>query len=163
MQSKPAPPDLSLVGRRYADKAACLGDLAGRAAADLNLGREEVLQALIRREALGSTGLGGGIALPHARLPSITKPYILFASLWEPISFEAVDERPIDIVCLLLLPSEPTKADLALLSCWARILRDKMRVDAIRRARTDEALGELFRIATAGALRWSAEATIAQA
>ena len=148
MPSNLARPDLSLVGRRYADKAACLGDLAARAAAELGLDRAGVLQALTRREALGSTGLGGGIALPHARLPSVTNPFVIFASLREPISFDAVDDRPIDLVCLLLLPSEPTKADLALLSGWARILRDKTKVDAMRRARSDEALSELLGNAT---------------
>ena len=116
----------------------------------MSLDRADVLQALVRREALGSTGLGGGIALPHARLSAITTPYVLFASLREPISYEAIDERPIDLVCLLLLPSEPSKADLALLSCWARILRDKMKADAIRRARSNESLGELLGSATAG-------------
>ena len=144
MQSKPAPPNLSLVGLRFADKTACLGDLAGRAAAELGLDRAHILQALLRREALGSTGLGGGIALPHARLASIIEPFVVFAALREPISFEAVDERPIDVVCLLLLPSEPSKGDLALLSCWARILRDKSKAQAIRRARSIEALAELL-------------------
>ena len=142
MQTSLARPDLCIFGRRYADKAACLGDLAGEAAVALNLERASILQALTKREALGSTGLGGGIALPHARLPAIVRPYVLFASLREPIAFDAVDERPIDLLCMLLLPSEPTTSDLALMSCWTRLLRDKTKADAIRSARSPEAVYE---------------------
>ena len=98
-------PSRCLVDLRYADKAACLGDLAKRAAAMLGLEPAAVLEALRAREALGSTGLGNGIAVPHARLASVAAPFVLVARLREPIPFEAVDDKPVDVVCLALLPA----------------------------------------------------------
>ena len=83
-----------------------------------------ILSALQQREALGSTGMGGGIAIPHARLPEVRRPFGLFARLRAPVAFDAVDERPVDLVFLLLLPTDPRGEQLNALACIARCLRD---------------------------------------
>ncbi len=133
-------PSRCLVDLRYADKAACLGDLAKRAAASLAIEAVEILEALRAREALGSTGLGHGIAVPHARLADVAAPFVLLARLREPIAFEAVDGKPVDIVCLALLPAAKSGAQLPVLACIARRLRDGPSLAAARRARDATAL-----------------------
>lgn len=124
------------VDTRYADKAACLGDLSKRAAAALGLDRAMIVEALAHRESLGSTGLGNGIALPHARLPALSTPFVMVLRLREPIAFEAVDDKPVDIVCLILLPAVGDKTNV--LACVARRLRDPAVLGAIRKAKTVE-------------------------
>ena len=128
-------PSRCLVDLRYADKAACLGDLAKRAATTLGIEAPPVLAALRAREALGSTGLGNGIAVPHARLANVAAPFVLVAKLREAIPFEAVDDRPVDVVCLALLPAAKSGAQLPVLACIARRLREGPALAAIRRAR----------------------------
>ena len=74
--------------------------------AALGLPADQILDALLKREALGSTGTGGGIAIPHARLRGVSKPFGLLVRLARAIDFDAMDGRPVDIVCLLLLPTD---------------------------------------------------------
>ena len=127
------------VDKRYADKSACLADLARRAALALDIEPAPVLEALQHREALGSTGLGNGIALPHARIVGIAEPYLTVTRLREPIAFEAIDDRPVDIVCLLLLPAAgPPGNDV--LACAVKRLRDKTVLAAMHKAKDAQAL-----------------------
>ncbi len=83
-----------------------------------------IAEPLHHREALGSTGLGNGIALPHARLTVIDQPFCLLARLREPLAFDAVDEKPVDLVCLVLLSAATPSQQLHVLSCIAKRLRD---------------------------------------
>ena len=84
-------------------KAALLSDLARRAAAELKLDADAVANEVGKRDELGSTGVGGGVAIPHARLREIKKPFGLLARLKNPIDFAAIDGGPVDIVFLILL------------------------------------------------------------
>lgn len=129
-----------LLDRRYADKTTCLADLADRAASAIGLDRSTITEALLRRESLGSTGVGGGVALPHARLASIAYPFVLLARLKKPVDFDAVDGRAVDVVCLLILPLEPSGRDLSLLARCARALRSEETIGVIRAAPTAELL-----------------------
>jgi PTS system nitrogen regulatory IIA component len=105
------------------DKAALIAALAQRAAAAAGLAPPRVLAALQAREALGSTGLGGGFALPHARLPGLAGFTALFVRLSKPLAFEAIDAAPVDLVFLLLMPAEDRARALAALAAIARRLR----------------------------------------
>jgi nitrogen PTS system EIIA component len=134
-----APSDV-LVGLRAATKNALLEDLARRAAAALGIGLDAIFPALARRENLGSTGIGDGIALPHARLEAVARPYGILARLREPIDFEAVDDNPVDLVFLLLLPAPDRHEPLNALACVARRLRDAETAAALRGARDAAAL-----------------------
>ena len=87
-------PDRVVVGLRVADKAQLLQELAGRAATALGLDRRAIFDALQARENLGSTGLGKGFALPHARLDALSEPFALFVRLARPIDFAAIDDQP---------------------------------------------------------------------
>ena len=113
-----------LVDIRAADKSALLKDLARRSAAGLGLAPDIILNALLKREELGSTGLGDGIALPHTRLPEVTKPLGFLARLRHGIDFNAIDGRKVDLVFLLLLPVAGRGDDLNALASVARKLRD---------------------------------------
>ena len=77
----------------FADKQKLLEDLARRAAAIVDLAPDLILAELQKREELGSTGMGGGVAIPHARFHHLHKP---FGMLVKPIEFDAVDGKPVD-------------------------------------------------------------------
>ena len=113
-------------------KVALLNELAGRVCALVEADVKEVVAALLRREELGSTGLGGGIAIPHARLPGLPKLVSILALLRSPIEFEAIDGKPVDIVCVLVAPDngEALKA----LASLSRVLRDPGTLSDLRRA-----------------------------
>lgn len=136
-------PDSVIHGLRASGKAALLEDLARHAARALDLDAGEILAALVRREGLGSTGIGAGVALPHARLNAVRRPYGLLARLREPLDFEAVDERPVDLVFLLLLPTESGGEPLNALARVARRLRDPENAAALRAARNAAGLSAL--------------------
>lgn len=114
-----------LVDVRAAGKAELLSELTGRAATALKLPPELILKELLKREELGSTGLGDGVALPHTRLLQLTKPLGVLARLSRPIDFDAIDGQPVDLVFLLLLPAQPHGEQLNALASVARKLRDK--------------------------------------
>jgi nitrogen PTS system EIIA component len=137
-------PENVVVDLRASGKTRLLMELSRSAARALGIDAEVVLTALTRRENLGSTGLGGGIAIPHARLPEVSAPFGFFVRLQSPIPFEAVDDQPVDIVFLLLLPSAPAGEQLSALACVARRLRDATVSKALRRARDHVAFYEVL-------------------
>jgi PTS system nitrogen regulatory IIA component len=128
-------PDDVLFGLRMSGKLALLDALSRRAGESLDLPAADLLAALLRREELGSTGIGDGIAIPHARLEAVRRPHGIFARLREPIEFGAVDDRPVDLVVLLLLPAGPSADHLNALAAVARRLRDRETATAMRQAR----------------------------
>jgi nitrogen PTS system EIIA component len=87
-----------------ANKQKLLIDLADKAGSRLRLPPDTILTQLSKREELGSTGVGNGVAIPHARFNQIDRPFGMLFRLRQPIEFEALDGKPIDIVFLLLLP-----------------------------------------------------------
>ncbi|KAB1069344.1 PTS sugar transporter subunit IIA [Methylobacterium planeticum] len=143
-----APTDV-VVGLRASGKAALLEDLARRASDALGIDVGEILPALLRRENLGSTGVGDGVALPHARLDTVQRPYGILARLRDPLDFEAVDDQPVDLVFLLLLPTGSGGEHLHALACVARRLRDPETAAALRGAR--DVIG-LYALATGRSL-----------
>jgi PTS system nitrogen regulatory IIA component len=132
-------PDNALTKVRAPDKTRLLQDLAARAASALNLDANLVSIELLKREALGSTGTGDGVAIPHARIPDLTRPFGILVRLRHAIDFEAIDGKPVDIVFLLLLPQsqgDPLNA----LASVARKLRDPAAVRRIRNAADEREL-----------------------
>jgi PTS system nitrogen regulatory IIA component len=117
------------------DKQKLLEELARRAGSAVDVLPALVLSALLNREGLGSTGIGGGVALPHARFHQVDKPFGILVRLRKPIDFDAVDGKPVDTVVLLLLPDAPDGDRLGALASIARKLRDPAVMAALRRAR----------------------------
>ena len=124
-------------------KVPLLQGLAQRASDSLKLPVELISSALLKREELGSTGTGGGIAIPHARIPGLNKPFGTLVRLRQPIDFDAIDDQPVDLLFLLLLPVTSNKEQLNALASVARILRSPESVRSLRRARDD---ADLFRV-----------------
>jgi len=112
-----------LIDVRTSSKRSLLEQLAANAAASLGLPVEQVTSHLLKREELGSTGTGNGIAIPHARLPGLKRPHGLLAKLKQGIEFEAIDGRPVDVVFVLLLPAAVENEALTALALVARTLR----------------------------------------
>jgi PTS system nitrogen regulatory IIA component len=115
-------------------KSALLHDLAHRAALVLKVDDDTVFSALLKREDLGSTGVGNGVALPHVRLEQVKKPFGIMARLKQPIDFDSIDGQPIDLVYLLLLSKEKEQAQLNVLAAVARRLRTPELLEQLRGA-----------------------------
>ena len=137
-------PDRIALDLRVRDKAQLLRELAKRAeTACEGLAAATVEAALRSREGLGSTGLGRGFALPHARLAGLTGFVGLFARLARPIEFEAIDGAPVDLVFLLLMPDEAGGAAVAALAAVSRRFRDADALARLRKADAPAAYAEL--------------------
>ncbi len=133
-------PDDVVLDLRVADKRRLLEDLAQRVAKPARIEPQVIVEALNARETLGSTGMGAGIAIPHARLASLSRPVGLFARLRPQVAFDAIDGQRIDLVFLLLLPIEGRGEHLNALAGVARRLRSDATTAALRAARSREAL-----------------------
>jgi len=119
---------------RANDKSRLLQELARRVGAVLGLPAAEIAAALAAREALGSTGVGNGIAVPHAQLPQLPATAGFFAQLERPVDFAAIDGKPVDLIFLLLGPPQARAEHLALLAAGTRRLRERSIADALRGA-----------------------------
>jgi len=127
-------PDQVVAGLRVPDKPQLLTELSRRASSAVALEQPVILRALLAREQLGSTGLGKGFALPHARMDRLTRFYALFVRLHRPIDYQAIDGNPVDLVVLLLTPEASGNQHLATLAALSRPLRDPTFVQQLRRA-----------------------------
>jgi nitrogen PTS system EIIA component len=124
-----------IAGFAAADKRTLLEELARRAGAAVDVLPARLLAELLKREELGSTGMGGGVAIPHARFHQVGKPFAMFVRLKRPIEFDAVDGEPVDTIALILLPETPNSDRLGALACIARKLRDPIVMKVLREAR----------------------------
>jgi PTS system nitrogen regulatory IIA component len=115
------------------DKSRLLNEMARRAAPVAGATATDLAALLAAREALGSTGVGSGIAVPHARVPGLLAPSGFFARLDKPIDYAAIDGRPVDLVFLLLSPTHEAGGHLAALAAVSRRLRDRAVADALRK------------------------------
>jgi PTS system nitrogen regulatory IIA component len=125
---------------RASDKSGVLRALSTRAATALNLPPQVVAGEIEKRDELGSTGIGGGVSIPHARFREVTKPFGLFVRLRQPIEFQAIDSQPVDLVFLLLLPASSQLDQLNALAAVARKLRDPDTLRGLRAATSATAL-----------------------
>lgn len=117
------------------DKREILALLAERFAEVYRLDRAAVLEGLEEREALGSTGFGRGVALPHARIQGVGRPVAALLRLTAPVDFAAADAMPVDLVIGLLSPINAGVAHLHALAAISRLVRD----EEMHRAMTDAA------------------------
>jgi PTS system nitrogen regulatory IIA component len=130
-----------LIDVRASNKRQLLQELAAKAAASLGLNVEQIAPYLLKREELGSTGIGRGVAIPHARLPDLARPYGILAGLKQGIEFDAIDGQPVDIVFVLLLPAAAETEALGALASVARALRSP---EILARLRAAKDASELY-------------------
>ncbi len=100
----------------------------------------EIHEGLLQRERLGSTGLGGGIAIPHAKFKGLERIHCLFARLDQPIDFESLDNEPVDLIFALLAPEHASGDHLKALARISRFLREPKALDRLRATRDRKVL-----------------------
>lgn len=127
------PAENVVVGLQATTKAGLIRQLSELAADRLPVGADEISKALLGRERLGSTGIGDGIAVPHARVKGLDRHFCLFVRLAKAVDFEAVDELPVDLVFVLLNPDNQPN-HLNILSGIARKMREDKVAQAVRTA-----------------------------
>ena len=129
---------------RAADKITLLRELARRAADVVHLPAETIFREMSKREQLGSTGIGKGIAIPHARFAGLKAPFGIVARLKPTVNFDSVDGMPVDIAFMLLAPASPEKDHLTALAAVSRSLRDRSVLEQLRSSRDRESFYRLL-------------------
>ena len=129
---------------RASSKKQALQELAEVAARLTGLEERTIYEVLLQRERLGSTGIGDGVASPHAKLAKLDSIFGLVARLDKPIDFEALDGQPVDLMFVLLAPEEAGADHLKALARIARVVREPGMSDRIRATRDAEALYALL-------------------
>lgn len=136
--------DDGVVLRGASSKRQALHLVADVAAETLGLTTERVLEALLEREALGSTGLGSGVAVPHARVPGLTRVTGVFVRLDAPVAYGSVDDQPVDLMFALFAPPAAGAEHLRALAAVSRALRSSEMRERLRQAHTADAIRALF-------------------
>jgi PTS system nitrogen regulatory IIA component len=139
-------PALKVNGKKQA-----LQEIAAKAAALTGQSDRLILEILLQREKLGSTGVGNGVAIPHGKLPKLAKVFGLFARLDRPVDFDALDALPVDLVFLLLAPEGAGADHLKALARVARVLRDPEIAGKLRNSRDAEAIYAVLALPSASA------------
>jgi PTS system nitrogen regulatory IIA component len=126
------------------NKRSLLQQLAHLAGQRLGVDSAVVLASLTEREALGSTGFGQGVAIPHGKIEGLTKIYGLFARVAEAVDYKAIDGRPVDLVFLLLSPPDSGAEHLKALAAISRVTRNGATLEKMRGARSRDALAAVL-------------------
>ena len=126
------------------NKRQLLNQLAQIAAARLSLDPSAIADSIGERERLGSTGFGGGVAIPHGKLPGLERVYALVARLAPPIDYKAVDGQPVDLVFLLLSPPDAGAEHLKALAAVSRLVPHGGLVEKLRGARSRDAMAAVL-------------------
>lgn len=133
-----------VLSMRVKSKKQALEELADHAAEATGLSERRIFDVLLERERLGTTGVGGGIAIPHGKLSELDRLFACFARLDESVDFDAVDDKPVDLIFLLLAPESAGADHLKALARISRVLRDDCICEKLRTAVTpDRAYGVL--------------------
>jgi PTS system nitrogen regulatory IIA component len=139
-------PALKVNGKKQA-----LQEIAAKAAALTGQSERTILEILLQRERLGSTGVGNGVAIPHGKLAKLTSVFGLFARLERPVDFEALDGQPVDLIFLLLAPEGAGADHLKALARVARLLRDPEVARKLRNSQDADALYAVLAMPSASA------------
>lgn len=127
-----------------ANKKALFQQLAANASRQTGIPAKDIAASLNAREKLGSTGFGGGSAIPHGKIEGLDQVVGAFARLSQPIDFGAVDGLPVDLVFLLLSPPDAGADHLKALASISRAFRDRQTLAKLRGARSRDALYALL-------------------
>ncbi len=127
-----------LVNFEASSKKNVLDELSKLAEKDIKIDSRILLETLTRREKLGSTAVGNGIAIPHANCPDIDKPKVFVALLSNSLDFNANDDQPVDIIFLLLAPDNSGSEHLQALALVSRLLRNKDLTTKLRGCKNTE-------------------------
>lgn len=109
-----------------------------------NIRATDIFESLIERERLGSTGLGKGIALPHARIDGLQQASAVFIKLQQSIDFDSIDGQPVDLVIALLVPADATDTHLKILAGLAQFFNNDENCEKLRASDDKQTLIELL-------------------
>lgn len=137
-------PDEVIAALSVPNKKSLFVQMARLATKSRELSAQDVTERLLDRERLGSTGFGGGVAIPHGKIEGLDHVVGLFARLSSPIDFAAIDDMPVDLVFLLLSPPDAGVEHLKALARVSRKLRDRAFVAKLRGAGSPDALYALL-------------------
>lgn len=137
-------PDAVVLRAGASSKRQALHAVADAAARALGLPADRLMEALLEREMLGSTGLGSGVAVPHARVAGLTQVRGVLVRLDTPVAFEALDDRPVDLLFALFAPPQAGADHLRALAAVSRALRLPQLREQLRQAKTVDAVTALF-------------------
>lgn len=137
-------PEAVVAALAVPNKKALFQQLATLAGKLVEIDPRVVVERLGDRERLGSTGFGGGVAIPHGKIEGLERVVGVFARLAQPIDFNAIDDMPVDLVFLLLSPPDAGVEHLKALARVSRRLRDRAFVAKLRGAGSEDALYALF-------------------
>jgi len=139
-------PDAVLTHIRAGTKKQLLSEMAAAVGPSVGLEPLPICQALSERERLGSTGIGEGVALPHAKVEGLERLTVAFARLQEPVDFDSADDEPVDLIAALLMPEDESQQSehLKVLSKISRRLKDPDLRNKIRGAQTQTAIFALL-------------------
>ena len=132
--------DVVVANLKATSKKQVLQDLSRRASDSTGLHERAIFDVLMERERLGTTGVGNGIAIPHGKLPDLGRLHGYFARLEQPVDFQSIDERPVDLIFLLLAPESAGADHLKALAKISRVLRDDNICEKLRGTDTSDAL-----------------------
>jgi len=140
-------PQSIFIDTEITSKKKLLELIANIAADRTQLSQSTIYNNLLNRERLGSTGLGQGFAIPHARVEELDKTIGFFFRLKQAVSFDAPDNRPVDLVFTIIIPEEATEEHLIILSSLASIFSQEDVCDAIRNAGSKDEIAEIIQSA----------------
>ncbi len=144
-------PNAIIPAMKVNGKKQALQEIAAKAAELTGQNEKAILEILLQREKLGSTGVGNGVAIPHGKLPKLGNVFGLFARLERPVDFDALDGQPVDLVFLLLAPEGAGADHLKALARVARLLRDPEIARKLRASHEAEALYAVLAMPSASA------------
>ena len=131
-------------GLSVPNKKALFQQLAAAASRRTGIPAKTIAASLNKREKIGSTGYGGGTAIPHGKIEGLPRVYGYFARLAHPVDYQAVDGMPVDLVVMLLSPPDAGADHLKALAGVSRMLRDRQTVAKLRGARSRDAIFALL-------------------
>lgn len=144
-------PNAIIPAMKVNGKKQALQEIAAKAAELTGQNEKAILEILLQREKLGSTGVGNGVAIPHGKLPKLGNVFGLFARLERPVDFEALDGQPVDLIFLLLAPEGAGADHLKALARVARLLRDPETARKLRASNGAEAIYAVLAMPSASA------------
>lgn len=139
-----AGPDAIVPNLKVSSKKQALQELSAFAAKLTGLSEREIFNVLIRRERLGTTGIGQGVAIPHGKLKGLDNIQGVFARLAQPIDFDSIDERPVDLIFMLLVPEGAGTDHLKALARVSRLMRDQRTCEKVRGSDSADAIYALL-------------------
>ena len=137
-------PEAVLPALKATSKKQVLKEISKKAAELLDRDERDIFDILVERERLGSTGVGHGVAIPHGRLDQLEQVTMFFARLESPVDFEAVDDQPVDIFCVLFACETAGADHLKALAKISRLMRNPAILEKLRGSNNADAIYALL-------------------